>query len=65
MLAALKGKPVLTVGEGDGFVAAGGMIRFIKDGAKISFDLDLGAASGVALKLDQKIRQIARNVKGG
>ena len=65
VMAALKGKPVLTAGEGDGFSEAGGMIRFIKDGAKVSFDLNLGAASGVALKLDPKVRQIARNVKGG
>ena len=63
-LVSLKGKSVLTVGESDGFLAGGGMIRFIKDGAKIGFDLDLSATSAAKLELDPKVRQIARSVKG-
>jgi hypothetical protein len=65
VLAAVKDRPILTVGEGDAFAAAGGMIRFVREGAKVSFDLDLQAAKAVKLELDQKVRQIARNVKGG
>ena len=65
VIAAAKGKPILTVGNSDAFAGAGGMVNFIKDGAKIKFDLDLGATSSAELKLDEKIRQLARNVKGG
>ena len=65
VIGAIKGKSILTVGSSDGFTAAGGMINFIKDGAKISFDLDLNATTAAQLKLDSKLRQIARNVKGG
>lgn len=65
VLGALKGKSVLTVGDGEQFTESGGMIKFIKDGAKITFDLYLDTAGAVGLKLDQKLRQIARNVKGG
>ena len=45
--------------------AAGGMIKFVKDGAKVTFDLDITAVSAVQLKLDDKLRAIARTVKGG
>lgn len=64
-LGVLKGKPVLLVGEGEGFVTAGGMIGFIKDGARVSFDLDLQAAGASRLRVDSKVRQIARRVRGG
>jgi YfiR/HmsC-like len=65
VLGALKGKPVLTVGDSDAFASAGGMIAFSKDGAKISFDLDLTAVNGAELKLDSKLQHVARKVKGG
>jgi YfiR/HmsC-like len=65
IIKATKGKPVLTVGSSDSFAAAGGMINFIKDGSKITFDLDLGAAGVAGLNVDPKLRQFARDVKGG
>jgi hypothetical protein len=65
VIAAAKGKAILTVGDSDGFSDAGGMIRFVKDGAKISFDLNLTSITAAQLKLDAKLRQIARSVKGG
>jgi len=65
IVAAEKGKPVLLVGSSDRFAAAGGMINFIKDGAKVTFDLDLGAIGGAGLSLDPKVCQLARKTKGG
>jgi hypothetical protein len=65
VLAATAGKPILMIGDSDGFATAGGMINFVKDGAKISFDLNVTAINAVHLNLDAKLRQIARNVKGG
>jgi hypothetical protein len=65
VLAAAKGKPVLTVGDSAGFASAGGMITFVDNGGKVGFDLDLGAVNANGLKLNAKLQQIARNVKGG
>ena len=65
VVSAIKGKAILTVGDSDHFAAAGGMIKFVKDGAKISFDLDFTSINAAQLKLDAKLRQIARSVKGG
>ena len=65
VVAATKGKPVLLVGDSGGFAAAGGMITFVVTDGKVSFDLDLGAINAGGLKLDAKLRQVARNVKGG
>jgi hypothetical protein len=63
--AALKGKPVLIVGEPSSLLDHGGMIRFVADGAKIVFDVNLTSVNGAGLKLDPKLSKIARNIKGG
>lgn len=65
VLGATKGKPVLTLGGSDSFVSAGGMVNFVMEGGKVSFDLDLNAVNANGLKVDAKLRQVARNVKGG
>ena len=62
---ALKGKPVLIVGDVEGLLASGGMINFIKDGAKVAFELNLDAAKASEIKLDAKLQKIAKSVKGG
>jgi hypothetical protein len=63
VVGAVKGKPVLTVGE-DGFAEAGGVVGFVKDGAKMTFNLNLAPAKDASLKLDPKLQQIAKSVKG-
>jgi hypothetical protein len=65
VMAAVKGKPVLTVGDSDGSAAAGGMITFVDNGGKVGFDLNLGSVNASGIKLNAKLQQIARNVKGG
>ncbi|HTI69696.1 MAG TPA: YfiR family protein [Candidatus Limnocylindria bacterium] len=59
---AAKGKPVLTVASADGVEGA---IRFVKDGPKMGFDLDLDVAKASALKIDPKLQKVAKSVKGG
>ncbi|HTI69694.1 MAG TPA: YfiR family protein [Candidatus Limnocylindria bacterium] len=59
---AVKGKPVLTVADVDGAATA---IHFVKDGAKMGFDLDLDVAKGAGLKVDPKLQKVAKSVKGG
>ena len=65
ILAATSGKPILMVGDSDSFASAGGMINFVKDGAKIGFDLNVSTINAAHLNLNAKLRQIARNIKGG
>lgn len=61
----VKGKPVLTVSDADAFAGAGGMIGFLADGGKIAFELNLASAGEVSLKLHDKLKQLAKTVKGG
>ena len=65
VLGALKGKPTLVVGEAENLLDAGGSIRFIKEGAKVVFDLNLANTTAAALKVDPKLQKAARTVKGG
>ena len=62
---ALKGKPVLLIGEPEAILESGGAIRFIKEGAKVVFDLNLASVGTAGLKVDAKIQKAARTVKGG
>jgi hypothetical protein len=50
ILAALAGRPVLTVSDLDGFAALGGMIRFYVEGNKIRFEINQGSAQEHGLK---------------
>lgn len=61
----VKGKPVLTVSDAAGFVGGGGMIGFQADGGKVGFDMDLDPAKAANLKMDDKVKKIAKSVKGG
>lgn len=61
---ALKGSPVLLVGESEGFLEAGGIIRFFKDGPKIAFEINLVAAKTSSLEFNPKLLGIAKSVKG-
>jgi hypothetical protein len=65
VLAAIKGKPVLCVGEGDLFIAAGGMIAFGREGARLVFDVNPKAIAAASLSPGEKLTKAARSVKGG
>ncbi len=65
VLAAVKGKPVLCVGEGEAFLAAGGMIAFDREGARLVFDVNRGAIAAATLSPSEKLTKAARSVKGG
>jgi hypothetical protein len=51
---------VLTVGEGDTFIAAGGMIAFVVEGNKVRLVMNLEAASEARLKISAKVIAVAR-----
>jgi YfiR/HmsC-like len=62
--ARVKGKHVLLVGQDSGFLDAGGIINLIVEGGKISFEINLAPARAAALELDQKLKALAKSVKG-
>ena len=61
-LAALKGKPVLTVGESGQTVARGGLVEFATVRDKVAFDVNLSAAEQVGVKLSSDLLSHARKV---
>ena len=62
--AKIKGKHVLLVGQDAGFLEAGGIISLIVESGRISFEINLAPAHAASLELDQKLRALAKSVKG-
>jgi len=54
---------MLTVGEGDDFPAAGGVIGLVIEDNKVRFDVNLEAAERAGLKISSKLLKLARNVR--
>jgi hypothetical protein len=65
ILGKLKGKSILTVGEDDGFVGAGGVIRFLTVSNKIRLRIGLASAQQAALTLSSKLLRPADIVTDG
>jgi hypothetical protein len=63
VLAVLGNTPTLTVGEGDEFPAAGGVIGLLIEDNKVRFDVNLEAAERAGLKISSKLLKLARNVR--
>jgi hypothetical protein len=56
--------PMLTVGERDGFLEAGGVINFVKKENKVRFEIDLNAAHLSRLQISSKLLSLADAVRG-
>ena len=61
--AALRAGGVLGVGESAAFLARGGTIRFVPEGDKLRFDIDMNAAELAQLKVSAQLQKLARTVK--
>jgi hypothetical protein len=61
----LKGTGVLTVGDGEGFAALGGVINFKMVDNKVHFDVNVDAAERAKLKISSKLLSLAKIVKDG
>jgi hypothetical protein len=59
ILDALRGRPVLTVGESDNFIESGGMIRFFLEQTKIRFHINQDAATKSGLKISSKLMSLS------
>jgi hypothetical protein len=60
ILSALKGKSILTVGDKEGFIRGGGMVRFIMVGNKIRLRINPEAAKSAGLTISSKILRLAQ-----
>ncbi|MGC2670251.1 MAG: YfiR family protein [Candidatus Acidiferrum sp.] len=59
----LKGSSVLTVGEMSQFAMQGGVIQFTLEDKQVHFEINLDAASRMALKISSRLLVLARIVK--
>lgn len=55
ILAGLRGRSILTVGEEDGFIREGGILRFITENHKIRLRINVEAARAVGLTISSKL----------
>lgn len=62
ILMAVRGSPVLTVSETDGFLEKGGTINFKKQDGKVRFEINPGAAERGGLKMSSKLLRLATRI---
>lgn len=62
VLQSLEGADVLTVGETDGFLGAGGAISFLSEHETLQFEVNLIAADTAHLKISSRLLALARHV---
>lgn len=62
LLQELRGKPVLCLGEGAGFLDSG-MVGFREEGGKVVFDVHQERILEVGMRLDSRLLRIARVVR--
>lgn len=54
---------VLTVGESAAFLAEGGAIRFVMDGVRLRFEINISAAQRARLKISSQLQKLAAVVR--
>lgn len=62
ILDGLNGKSVLTVGETDGFLEAGGMVEFRFENNRLQMEVNLVAVRNANLKVDARLLALAKRV---
>lgn len=62
MLDGLKGRSVLTIGESDGFLEAGGMMELSFANHRLQMEVNLVAARNANLKMDARLLALAKRV---
>lgn len=65
ILASLKDRNMLTVGDADGFTERGGMVRFVIEKNKIRLRINLKAAKAARLTISSKLLRPAEIVPAG
>jgi hypothetical protein len=59
---ALRGTPILTIGEAKGFLESGGMINFVMEEEKVQFEINNAAAKESKLDIRSKLLRLAKRV---
>ncbi len=62
ILSAVQGRPVLVVGESDGFAGAGGMLGFNLQQSRLGVEVNSNAARQARLKISSQLLNIAKLV---
>jgi len=65
ILAALKGRSILTVGDTEGFAENGGIIRFVTEKNRIRFRINVDAAQAAHLVISSKLLRLAETSPPG
>lgn len=60
----LNNAPVLTVCEGDDFLAHGTMVGLVRENARVAFDVNLTALQRANLRLSAQLLRLARTIYG-
>jgi hypothetical protein len=64
LLAAVAGRPILTVSDIEGFAARGGMVELFRRERKIRFGVQLAAARKAGLGISSEVLRLASFVQG-
>ena len=59
ILARLRGRSILTVGDTEGFVHRGGMVGFVLQGGRVRLRIDADAARAADLSISSKLLRVA------
>jgi len=63
LVEAYKGKPVLTIGESEGFAQDGGIINFYLEQNKVKFEINSDAAARAGLRVTKLVSVAPRRLK--
>lgn len=59
ILQSLRGRPVLTVGEGEYFTRSGGMVRFLERDNRMRFEINADETRSSSLRVSSRLLQVA------
>lgn len=60
----LRGRPVLTIGDSDAFIRAGGMMRFMLESGKVRMGINLEEIKASGITISSKLaRQVTRETR--
>ena len=65
VMKAVRDSPVLTVGNGAGLLAIGGMFELVVEDRKVQFDASLEAVRRAKLDVSARLLQLSRNLRKG
>jgi hypothetical protein len=65
VLDAVRGKPVLTIGDTPGFAEAGVMINFLVAESRVAFEINHKSAAAAPLQISSRLLALGRTVPGG